>query len=389
MTTPLPLARPAHWPDTVYVARDAETDAMAVRVISRLRDADVEVREELDDPLSPESVRELTHAQRISYGKRALLLKRYQGSWLRACPGTNQHVCCNLWTVNPGEGCPLDCTYCYLQSYLSRNPSLKIYTNTDEMCRAIAAKAEAEPKRFFRIGTGEVVDSLIFDDLTDLTLELVPFFARVPNIALELKTKSKEIKNLLALEKEHRGKTVVSWSVNARRISDYDERGTASLDERIEAASQVIAAGYRVGFHFDPLVYFDGWEDGYLDAIQQIFSVVPVARIAWISISTLRYRPEMQQVMQERFPESKLPFGEQFLAKDNKMRYIQPLRFKMERFLWNELKRRADSLPVYMCMESAAAWRGITGGPPVAGSELVEIFSRKGRLPVIGQPGAV
>ena len=93
-------------------------------------------------------------------------------------------------------------------------------------------------------------------------------------------------------------------------------------------------------------------------------------------------------MMETRFPESKIPFGEQFLARDNKLRYLQPLRFKMIQFVWSELKAVHADIPVYMCMESAAAWRHIAGGPPASGSELVEIFSRRGRLPIIGQGAA-
>src|SRR5690606_30075610 len=97
-------------------------------------------------------------------------------------------------------------------------------------------------------------------------------------------------------------------------------------------------------------------------------------------VSTLRYKREMQKTMMERFPDSKVPFGEQFLAKDGKLRYVQPIRLKMMNFVWKEIKSYSTSIPTYMCMESSAAWRKVAGGSPVAGSELVEIFSRKKRL---------
>lgn len=369
----------SYWPQRILVAPESVDDAMTKRIISRLPDAAVEYLSDDSDPLSEKNNKTLRDSERFSQGKRTLLLSRYRGSWLRTCPGTSDHVCCNLWIVNPGAGCPLDCSYCYLQSYLARNPTLRLYTNTQDLLGAISERVVAEPERLFRIGTGELIDSLVWDPLTDATTELVPFFARNENTVLELKTKTDNVANLVAMKDEHKGNTVVSWSVNARSVTQSEEHFTATLDQRMAAAAQVIDAGYRIGLHFDPLVYFDGWQDGYREAIRDIFKVIDPKRVAWISVSTLRYKKEMQTMMRERFPSSSLALGEQFLASDNKLRYFQPIRFKLERFVWDELKAVGAYLPVYMCMETAAAWREVSGGSPVAGSELVEIFSRRGK----------
>ncbi len=377
-------------PERILLAREVAESVLAKRVISRLPGVPVELVDDHQDPLRAKVGNSglETRSRDFSAGKKDLLLCRYKGDWLRACPGTNSHVCCNLWTVNPGEGCPLDCTYCYLQSYLKRNPTLKLYTNTDEMLGAIEQKVKAEPSRFFRVGTGEVIDSLVWDDLTDSTLELVPFFARQSNALLELKTKTANIGNLVDLGSRYSNNTVVSWSVNAKPVNFEDESATASFDERLLAMAEVQEAGYRIGLHFDPLIYFSGWEDGYQDAVREIFEVVDPDNVAWVSVSTLRYKPEMQEVMETRFPESKIPYGEQFLAKDGKMRYVQPLRLKMIKFVWHQLKQVSNTLPSYMCMESPAAWRAVSGGAPVAGEELREVFTRKGRLNIIQPQGS-
>ncbi len=387
--------REVTYPKILIVEDAAREDAISTRVLSRLPDAKVVFVPEADDPLYVKSqvdaaisellgdTKQLSDAERFSLGKRVLMLKRHKGSWLKSCPGTSGHVCCNLFIVNPGEGCPLDCTYCYLQSYLKNNPTLKLYTNTCDLFDELAQKFTSEPGRLFRVGTGELIDSLVWDDLTDSTLDFVPFFARFSNAVLELKSKDDYVDNLISLKNEHKGQVVVSWSVNAQSINQKDEANTATLGERIEAAGKVIEAGYRVGFHFDPIVHFDGWEEEYHDTIQRIFSQIPRERVAWVSISSLRYKTELQDMMKSRFPESTLPYGEQFLARDAKLRYIQPIRFRMLRFMWDELKKISDQMPVYMCMESAAAWKGLTGGTPTAGEELREVFARRASLPVI------
>ena len=364
-------------PERVFVVGDAAEDVVAQRVLSRLGAVEVVNLDSDDDPLrAPSGAGAGEESSHISLGKRWLMLKRYRGKWLKGCPGTLGHVCCNLWVVNPGEGCPLDCTYCALQHYFRRNPTLKLFTNTGEMLKEIEQRTSAEPRRRFRICTGELTDSLVFDHLTDLSLELVPLFARLPNAVLEFKTKDCEVDNLLTLRHEHGGKTVVSWSVNAPEVVEQDEALTASLEQRMNAAALVAEAGYRVGLHFDPLVFYPGWKEGYCATIRYIFSRIDAENIAWISIAPLRYHPEQQEIMLRRFPESRLPLVENFLAKDNKLRIFQPLRFEMLRFIWKELHAVRAGMPVYMCMESPAAWRSIVGGPPLAGTELAEIFSR-------------
>ncbi len=373
------------YPTHVFVDKVSLDDPMTARIRDKLSSAKFIEVDDLKDPVREGllSDEKLSQDALFTLGKRALYLTRHKGSWLKACPGTSGHVCCNLFVVNPGEGCPLDCTYCYLQSYLKKNPTLKLYTNTQDLMSELEAKFLSDNSRLFRVGTGELIDSLVWDDISGSTLDLVPFFAKFDNAVLELKTKDDGVSNLVAMKNEHKGKTVVSWSVNAKSLTSRDEKDTATLEERLVSASLVVEAGYRVGFHFDPLVYFENWEEEYLETVTKIFTRIPAKNIAWVSISTLRYKTDLHEMMKARFPESELPFGEQFLASDNKLRYIQPIRFKMTRMVWNEIKKYSEEIPVYMCMESSSAWRSIAGGAPLAGSELKEVFARNHRLPVL------
>lgn len=373
------------FPTTVYIDKDSLSDPITLNVKRNLSNAKFIEIENVKDPISDGvyKTNNTSKNHQFDEGKRILYLTRHKGKWLKSCPGTSGHVCCNLFIVNPGEGCPLDCTYCYLQSYLKNNPTLKLYTNTNSLLEELEEKFKSDPNRLFRVGTGELIDSLVWDDITGASLELVPFFAKFENAVLELKTKDDGVSNLLDLRSEHNGKTVVSWSVNAKSISETDEKNTASLEERLEAARLVADAGYRLGFHFDPLVYFENWQEEYKETVDKIFSKIKPTQVAWISISTLRYKTDLHEMMKLRFPNSHLPFGEQFLGKDNKLRYIQPIRFKMTRFVWDSIKAHSEEVPVYMCMESSAAWRNIAGGAPMAGSELREVFAKNHRLPVL------
>lgn len=367
--------RPNFGVNGLYIDAQAADDEISLRLISRLPFLTPVIRDvsEFGDPLRHS---DLSDADRIEQGKKNLLLTHYKGKWLKPCPGTLNHLCCNLLVLNLVEGCLFDCSYCALQSYLSRNPTLKLYTNVTQMFELVEKELVSFAGKQVRICTGELSDSLVFDPWTDMSLELVPFFSRFPNVTLELKTKDNFIDNLLLIPSSRHSRTIVSWSVNAETICKNEEHYAPSLDQRIEAASKSAHYGYRIGFHFDPLVLFPGWQDEYRDVIRKIFANISPKQIAWISIAALRYPKAQQEIMLKRFPKSPLPYSEMFLADDKKLRIYQPLRMKLLSFMYRELKQVSSSLPVYLCMESPAVW-GMTGAScAMASGELKEIFRK-------------
>jgi DNA repair photolyase len=337
----------------VWIERGERDSPVARAVVERLGKSRLRWFDGAD-ALPPASVRS---------GKRILVVERHKGRFLRHCPaGTAGLVCCNYLVVNLGSNCPLDCTYCFLQEYLADNPLLRVYSNVDEALAEVAGVVDAHPERSFRIGTGELTDSLALDPVTGMSRLLVPFFAARPNVRLELKTKTDCIETLLELEP--RGQVVVSWSVNARQVVDGDELGTAGLDARLAAARRVQAAGYLVGFHFDPLVEFEGWEKAYGDLVRDVFATVDRDRIAWVSLGSLRVSPGLRQAMRERGDAGHVLGAELVPCADGKARVWQGLRLRMYQHLARALDDVAPGVPRYMCMEGPDVWQRVSGSVP-------------------------
>ena len=300
--------------------------------------------------------------------KRRLLLQRHRGEFLKKCPGSDGQVCCNYFVINFASNCPMDCSYCYLQEYLAKNPALKVFSNVDDLIAEAGDLLARHRKFFFRIGTGEITDSLALDPLINFSAEIVPFFAEQPNALLELKTKSDCVESLVGLDPKER--VVVSWSMNPQRVIAADEHGTASLEERIAAARRCQAAGYKLGFHFDPMIEYDGWEDDYRDMVEKLFAAVDFRRMAWISMGVLRTTPGLKRTMRSRFLTSRLPTGEQILCPDGKLRYFQPLRVAMYRKMLGWIRSAAPTVFVYLCMESREVWQQVFGFAPSCEKEL-------------------
>jgi spore photoproduct lyase len=158
--------------------------------------------------------------------------------------------------------------------------------------------------------------------------------------------------------------------MNPQAVIDRDEHGTASLRERLRAARRCQDAGYRLGFHFDPMIEYPGWESDYEETVEQTLAAVDWRRIAWISLGVLRETPGLKRLMRRRFPGTQLLTGEQVLCPDGKLRYFQPLRVRMYRDMVRWIRRAAPTVRIYLCMESREVWEQVFGFAPACEKEL-------------------
>jgi len=291
----------------------------------------------------------------LTQGKKTLHLKYFKGTSIKACPGfSNDLVCCNYFTLDLIENCPFECTYCILQAFLNK-PVITVHANLEEMLEQVWQRTAEQPNTLFRIGTGEHSDSLALDHILGINAHVIRFFSKLPNALLELKTKSSHVDHLLKLP--HGGKTVISWSVNPEAIVDQEEHKTARLDERLEAARKASDAGYKVSFHFDPMVNYPDWEKGYQELVEQILDILPSDRIAWISLGTLRYISSLKSIVDERFPKSRIFLGEFVPGEDGKMRYLKKIRQRLFRNVQQKVSQLAPEIPTYLCMENSSVWK--------------------------------
>jgi len=308
----------------------------------------------------------------LTAGKRRLLVTRHKGRFVKPFPWSEGCLGYNYYVVNLATNCHYECTYCILQSYLN-NPMMVLYANTDDLLAEVRARLAERPGQFHRMGTGELADSLALDDVTGYSLELVPFFAEQPDAVLEFKTKSAAVENLRGLK--HRGRVIVSWSLNSEDMVRREEHKTASLEERLRAAAACQSWGYKVGFHFDPLIGYDGWEAGYEAAVRRLFEVVDARRVVWVSLGALRFPVPQKDIIRQRFPGSGLLQGELLPARDGKLHYFKPLRVAMYRKLRQWVRAYGgETVPLYLCMEAPDVWAKAFGWTPRCSDEVTRLL---------------
>lgn len=360
-------------PRQVWIDRQVVDSPITAHVLHSLPDVPSAV---IDGP--PPVPPPANQAALMTSAKRQLYVTAQKGRFLRACPGATSHnaqgqLCCGYMTVDLIYNCNYDCTYCYLQSYVNA-PYLTVYANVEQLFDELTAFLRAQPHRLVRIGSGEFSDSLSLDPLTGFGRLLVPFVRQFPNILFEFKTKSDLVDGLLDLDPQ--GRVMVSWSLNPEAVVQREEHKTASLAARLRAAQRCRAAGYKIGLHFDPLLYYPGWEADYEPFVAQVFSALAPADVTYMSLGSLRFPPALKDVVRARFPKSRLMYAELVPGTDGKMRYFKPLRTAMYTKMLAWIRRHTANTGLYLCMESQEIWHKVFGQAPACSAEVEQHIQR-------------
>jgi spore photoproduct lyase len=337
-------------PDIVFVEKTVSSAPLVRRILKKCSDVPrriVRDRREVSAYISEAR-------DPAAEAKKVLYLAPQRGVFVKPCPCTPSYIGCGYLIINSALNCPLDCTYCILQLYLENAP-LTVFTNLDGLWRELDSRLARTAGRIVRIGTGELSDSLALDHLTETVGEFVSYFRSRPRAIFELKTKTAAIDGLLRCRAAEN--VVVSWSLNPAAVARSEEAGAAPVGARLEAARELVRHGFSVGFHFDPLILFPGWEEKYGRLVEALFRRVPASRVRWLSLGSLRFPPGLKTIIERRFPASRLTLAELLPGRDGKLRYFKPLRLKLYRQVVEMIRScGGDSVPLYFCMEDSEVW---------------------------------
>lgn len=357
--------RPEFYPETIFIEQDAGNYQLTNSILKRFPLAKQVPIPTLRHYLESQKGLQQQSGERIStqriqqYNERTrkLFLVKERYDFLKACPCTPAANRCGYQILNMGFGCIYDCSYCFLQGYANSIGIVVPVNGLDFLTRL--QRVLRNRKAALRVGTGEFCDSLALDGITGFAPLLIDFFSHTKNATIELKTKSANVKHLLSLR--HNRRSIIAWSLNPPSLIASDELKTDGLEARLEAARQCVQSGYLVAFHFDPIIYSDSWEGKYRGLIDALFLKLKgnERSIAWISLGTLRFNPQLKTVIEQRFPKTALLEQELILEFDKKLRYSRQLRFAIYKTMHAWIRKHSLSVPVYLCMEPASMWKAV------------------------------
>lgn len=189
---------------------------------------------------------------------------------------------------------------------------------------------------------------------------LVDYFAKQPGRYLMLFSKSANIDHLLDLD--HRGKTVMCWTLSPHTVSRVVEKGTATMEERIEAAGKCAEAGYTVRFKFKPIVPLKGWRQECTQMIEHIFASLEPEHINMRLLSMMDaaefkrifdpaiFDPDCIRAMEESADQMR---SSQDLSVGP---FPHETRREIYRYILDEVARVSGKTSVSICAESERMW---------------------------------
>jgi len=288
-----------------------------------------------------------------------------KGEFWKPCPGTSDdYLCCGYQILTPLTGCGMYCSYCILQVYFHHQHQT-VFENFDDLEREVHRKMERHTSGVVRFGTGEFGDSLFQEKKLGLSKRVADVLDRYHNVLVEFKTKSANVSTLGQIKKPR--KAVIAFSLNTEKMIEQLEKGTAPVKKRLEAAAKCEEMGFGVAFHFDPMVWYDGWEKEYRRVVSMIYHYIKDPRkIAWCSMGGFRTMPALKNELVKKSIQFPLFAGEMILGADGKLRYPRPLRVEFYKAMDDEFRKHDENAPLYMCMESQEVWEecGMYGRVP-------------------------
>jgi len=285
-----------------------------------------------------------------------LLITRNRGKFIKPCPGQKGSVCCGYWVVEWGLGCPFQCEYCIIQNYLPAR-DLTLFINWED-CLEEIRELRSRLNGPIRLGTGQFGDPLALEEFFPLNRYLLENTMDIEDLLIEIKSKSDRIDLLPDVSSPEN--IVVAFSLNPSDIVSRVEHGTASLQARIAAAKIAVGRGFRVAFHFDPLLPVNGWEMAYRSVVESLAGI-PVDQIAWFSLGTFRFPVGFPERVLACHPKTTL-FREEFHPSfDGKIRMFRPYREEVYKVVKECIDETLGEVHLYLCMESPHVWERVWG----------------------------
>jgi len=248
------------------------------------------------------------------------------------------------------NNCPFNCLYCYLREYYGHGAFI-FYVNIEEMF----AELDRFKKKGAMISCGIVNDSLVMDSVTGITKDLIGYFKNRKELLLEIRSKSKNIGNLI--EAGGSENVIASFTFSPQKVIDKYEFGTASLDERIESAVKLQNAGFKIGIRIDPMINIENCNAEYGEMTDKIFSKLDHNKIANIGIGALRYRKGLKQLV-TRETKTDLFYNEIIVGIDGKERYFKTIRIDMYKTVVEKIKSYGE-FEIYLGMEPEYIWQEV------------------------------
>ena len=273
---------------------------------------------------------------------------------LGSCPVASQKTrCCNLLTLDAIQQCGFGCSYCAIQHFYDER-AIQVHGDFVQKLEQL----KLDPQKWYHIGTGQASDSLLWAEDLGVLRPLLDFAARHPRVILELKSKAADVQGLL--EADLPPNLLATWSLNPNSFIAHEEPLTAPLEPRLRAARQLADKGVKVGFHFHPIVRYQGWKTEYRDLCERLTGLFRAEEVATVSLGTLTFSRAALKTIRHKARQTQIL---RFPMEEIAGKFSYPVAVKRELFshVYRALSPWHERVFFYLCMEDPALWPEVFG----------------------------
>jgi spore photoproduct lyase family protein len=191
----------------------------------------------------------------------------------------------DLIAPSTANGCAMACSYCYVPRRKGYSNPITVFANIDRITGYVARHVgrqgtKPEPNQCDPLAwvydIGENSDCSVDATVSDNVRDLVELFRDLPTAKASFATKwvNREL-----LDWDPQGRTRVRFSLMPEQIAKVVDVRTSSVQERIAAIDDFVAAGYEVHLNFSPVIVHEGWLAEWSALLDQVDAGIgPAAR---------------------------------------------------------------------------------------------------------------
>lgn len=278
----------------IYIERSILNHPTAVRILSRFPGAGIIEIKHYKDVFSRSGQNFLMQKQSPS-----LILAGKQDNFLyRGAPVCQDFGHNHFYYTPLVMNCIYDCEYCYLQGMYSSG-NIVVFVNLDDYFLQVEKMLMEHP---VYLCISYDTDLLALEQKLGFVREWISFAGKHPDLTVEVRTKSANIKAIEDLEPLNN--VIFAWTLSPEAVQKNFEHNTPALNQRISCIKKALDKGFVTRICFDPIIYSKDWLSSFTEMVEKTFSEIPAERITDVSIGVFRISRDYLKRMRKNRPDS-------------------------------------------------------------------------------------
>ena len=187
----------------------------------------------------------------------------------------------NFYYNTPMLNCLYNCSYCFLQGMYS-SANIVVFVNEIDMQDAVKNEIvkRVHKEQPLMLSISYNTDLMAFENILPITKNWIQF------AKLEIRTKSGLYHSIKDIESSDQ--IVLAWTLSPDKVVRKYELNTPPLSKRISAIKLALKDGWKVRLCFDPILYYNNWENDYLELFNKVKSSLNLDQVLDITVGTFR-----------------------------------------------------------------------------------------------------